>query len=157
MILNKGENEVSLSFDNPPGAKTLCMDGIHSLFQSITSSVQLLSCVQLCDPMECSMPGFPAHHQLLVLAQTHVHPWVDGCHPTISHSVIPLSSCLHSFPAPGSFPMSHFFASGGQIIGVSVSASILPVNTENWFSLGLTGLIFLKSKGLSRVFSDTTV
>ena len=79
------------------------------------------------------------------------------CHPTISSSVIPFSSCPQSFPASGSFPMSRFFASGGQSIGVSASASGLPVNFQDWFPLGLTGLISLQSKGLSRVFSNTTV
>ena len=78
------------------------------------------------------------------------------CHPTISSSVIPLSSCLQSFPASRSFQLSQFFASGGQTIGVSVSASVLPMNIQDWFPLGLTGLI-LQSKGLSRVFSNTTV
>ena len=77
------------------------------------------------------------------------------CHPTISYSVIPFSSRLQSFPASGSFPMSGFFASGGQNIGVS--ASILPMNIQDWFPLQLTGLISLQSKGLSRVFSNTTV
>ena len=79
------------------------------------------------------------------------------CHPTISSSVVPFSSCLQSFPASGSFPMSQFFASGGQSIGVSASASVLPMNIQNWFPLGWTGWISLQSKGLSRVFSNTTV
>ena len=79
------------------------------------------------------------------------------CHPTISSSVIPFSSCLQSFPASESFPMSQFFTSGGQIIGVSASASVLPVTIQHWFPLGLTGLISLQSKGLSRVFSNTIV
>ena len=79
------------------------------------------------------------------------------CHPTISSSVVPFSSCLQSFPASGSFPMNQFFASGGQSIGVSASASVLPVNIQDWFPLGLTGLISLLSKGLSRVFSSTTI
>ena len=79
------------------------------------------------------------------------------CHPTISSSVVPFSSCLQSFPASGSFPMSQFFESGGQNIGVSASASVLPVNIQDWFPLGWTGWISLKSKGLSRVFSNTTV
>ena len=77
------------------------------------------------------------------------------CHPTISSSVIPFSSHLQSFPASGSFPRSQSFTSGGQIIGVSVS--VLPMNIQDWFPLGLTGLISLHSKGLSRVFSNTTV
>ena len=79
------------------------------------------------------------------------------CHPTISSSAIPFSSCLQSFPASGSFPMSQFFASGSQSIGVSASTSILPTNIQDWFSLGLTGWISLLSKGLSRIFSNTTV
>ena len=80
------------------------------------------------------------------------------CHPTISSSVVPFSSCLQSFPASGSFPMSQFLASGGQSIGASASASalVLPMNIQDWFSLGLTGLISLQSKGLLRVFSNTT-
>ena len=78
-------------------------------------------------------------------------------HPTISSSVVPFSSHLQSFPALGSFPMSQFFASGGQITGVSASASVLPMNIQDWFPLGWTGRISLQSKGLSRVFSNTTV
>ena len=79
------------------------------------------------------------------------------CHPTISSSVIPFSYCLQSFPASGSFPRSQFFSSGGQSIGVLASESILPMNIQDWFPLGLTGLISLQSRGLSRVFSNTTV
>ena len=79
------------------------------------------------------------------------------CHPTISSSVILFSSCLQSFPASGSFPVKQFFASGGQSIGVSASASVLPVNIQDWFPLGLTCLTLLQSTGLSRVFSNTTV
>ena len=84
-------------------------------------------------------------------------PSSQWCHPTISSSVIPFSSCLQSFPASGSFPVSQFFASGGQSIGVSAPASVLPMNLQDWFPLGLTGWISLLSKGLSRVFSNTTV
>ena len=79
------------------------------------------------------------------------------CHPTISSSVIPFSSCLQSFPASGTFPVSQFVTSGGQSIGVSALASVLPMNIQDWFPLGWTGLISLQSKGLSRVFSKTTV
>ena len=79
------------------------------------------------------------------------------CHPAISSSVVPFSSCPQSFPAFGSFPMSHLFASGGQNIGVSASASVLPLNTQDWSPLEWTGWISLQSKGLSRVFSNTTV
>ena len=84
-------------------------------------------------------------------------PLSQGCHPTISSSVIPFSSCLQSFPASGSFPMSRLFASGGQSIRASASASVLPMNTQDWSPLGWTGLVSLLSKGLSRVFSSTTV
>ena len=79
------------------------------------------------------------------------------CHPTISSSVIPFSSCPQSFPASGGFQMSWLFASGGQSIGVSASTSVLPMNTQDWCPLGWTGWISLQSKGLSRVFSNTTV
>jgi len=79
------------------------------------------------------------------------------CHPTISSSVIPFSSCLQSFPASVSFPMGQFFSSDGQSIGVSASALVLPMNIQDWFYLGLTGLISLQSKGLPQVFSNTTV
>ena len=84
-------------------------------------------------------------------------PSSQWCHPTISSSAVPLSSCLQSFPASGSFPMSQFFASGDKSIGVSASASVLPMNIQYWFHLGWTGLISLLSKGLSRVFANTTV
>ena len=79
------------------------------------------------------------------------------CHPTISFSVTLFSSCLQSFPASGSFPMSLLFTSGGQSIGASTSASVHPMHIQGWFPLGLTGLISFLSKGLSRVFSNTTV
>ena len=84
-------------------------------------------------------------------------PWSQWCHPTLSSSVIPFSCCLQSFPVSGSFQMSQFFASGGQSIGASALASVLRVNIQDWFPLGWTGWIFLLSKGLSRVFSNTTV
>ena len=79
------------------------------------------------------------------------------CHPTISSSVVPFSSCLPPFPASGSFPVSQFFTSGGQNTGISASASVLPMNIQDWFPLGWTGWISLQSKGLSRVLSNTTV
>ena len=87
--------------------------------------------------------------------------WVNSvswwCHPTISSSVIPFSSCLQSFPASGYFQINQLFSSGGQNIGVSASTSVLPANTQDWFPLGGTGWISLQSKGLSRVFSNSTV
>ena len=79
------------------------------------------------------------------------------CHPAISSSVVPFSSCPHSLPASGSFPMSQLFAWGGQSTGVSTSASVLPMNTQDWSPLGWTGWISLQSKGLSSIFSSTTV
>ena len=78
-------------------------------------------------------------------------------HPAIPSSVVPFDSCPQSLPASGSFPMSQLFTQGGQRIGVSASASILPKNTQDWSPLGWTGWIFLQSKGLSRVFSNTTI
>ena len=84
-------------------------------------------------------------------------PLSQWCHPTISSSVLPFSFCPQSSPASGSFQMSQIFASGGQSIRVSPSISVLPMNTQDWFPLGWTGWISLQSKGLSRVFSNTTV
>ena len=84
-------------------------------------------------------------------------PSSGWCHPTISSSVVPFSSCLLSVPESGSFPMSLLFTSGSQSIGASASASVLPMNIQGWFRLGLTGMISLQSKGFSRVFSNTTV
>ena len=84
-------------------------------------------------------------------------PLSQWCHPAISNSVIPFSSCLQSFPASGSFPRSQFFSSDGQRIEVSASALVLPMNIQDWFPLGWTGWISLLSKGVSRVFSNTTV
>ena len=83
-------------------------------------------------------------------------PLSHWCHPTISSSVIPFSSCPQSFPASGSFQVSQFFASGGQSIEVSASASVLPMNIQDWSPLGWTGWISLQSKGLSRVFPNST-
>ena len=88
---------------------------------------------------------------------TNSCPSSQWCHPAISSSVVPFCSCPQSLPASGSFPMSQLFAWGGQSIGVSASASVLPMNIQNWFSLEWTGWISLQSKGLSRVFSNTTV
>ena len=85
------------------------------------------------------------------------YPLSWWCHPTISSSIVPFTSCLQCFPASGSFQMSQLFTSGGQSIGVSASASVLPMNIQNWFPLGWTDRISLQSKGLSRVFFNTTV
>ena len=129
---------------------SLCLPCASNHCCSVTQS-----CPTLCDPMDCSMPGFPVLHHLPEFAHSCLlNRW---CHPTISSSVIPLSSCLQSFSASGSFLMSQLFASGGQSIRASASASVLPMNIQGWFPLGLTGLIFLLSKGFSRVFSSTTI
>ena len=116
----------------------------------LESSVAQL-CPTLCDPMDCSMPGFPVLHHLPEFAQTHVH-WVGDADSTISSSVVPFSSCLQSCPASGSFPISQFFTPGGQNIGASASASVLPMNIQDLFPLGLTGWIFLQSKGWVKGF-----
>ena len=111
----------------------------------------------LCDPMDCSMPVFPVLHRLLEFVQTHVH-WVsDTIQP--SHPLLPPSSlALNLSQHQGLFQwMSQLFTSGGQSIRASASASVLLMNIQDWFPLGLTGLISLQSKGLSRVFSNTTV
>ena len=117
-----------------------------SFYRYYIGSVQLLSRVWLCDPMNRSTPGLPVHHQL-----------PEFTHPVISSSVILFSSCPQSLPASGSFPVSQLFTWGGQSIGVSDLASVLPMNTRDWFPLGWTGWISLQPKGLSRVFSNTTV
>ena len=115
-----------------------------------SQSVQSFSHVQLC------MPGFPVHHQLLELAQTHVHQVSDAVQP--SHSLSsPSPPAFNLSQASGSSQMSQVFASGGQSIGVSALASGLPMNIQDWFPLGWTGLISLQSKRLSRVFSNTPV
>ena len=120
------------------------------------SSVQSLSHVQLfvTQGLQHARPPCPSPTSGVY---SNLCPLSWWCHPTISSSVIPFSSRFHSFLASGSFPMSQFFASGSRSIGVSASASVLLVNIQDWFPLGLTGWISLLSKGLSRVFSNTTV
>ena len=128
----------------------------HLWHNTVFSSVGSLSCVQLFAtswtaarqaPCPSPTPGF--HPNPCPLSQ-----W---CHPSISSSVVPFSSCPQSHPASGSFPMSQLFTSGGQSTGASASTSVLPMNTQDWSSLEWTGWISLQSKGLSRVFSNTTV
>ena len=119
------------------------------------SSVQFSS-VALCDPMNRSMPGLPVHHELPEFAQTHIHRVSDAIQP--SHPLLsPSPPAPQSLPASESFPMSQVFAWGGQSTGVSDLASFLPKNTQDWSHLEWTGWISLQSKGLSRVFSNTTV
>ena len=124
----------------------------------LLSSVQSLSCLWLCDCMDHSTwtatPPCPS-----LTPRVYPDPWPLRwwCHPATSSSVVPFSSCLQYFPASGSFQISQFFASAGQSTGVSASASVLPMNTQDWSPLGWTGWISLQSKGLSRVFSNTTI
>ena len=128
----------------------------YNWFSSVQFSSVAQSCLTLCVPMNCSTPGLPVHHQFPEFTQTHIHRVCDAIQP--SH---PLSS-PSSPPAPNpsqhqSFPASQLFAWGGQSTGVSALASFLPRNTQGWSPLEWTGWIFLQSKGLSRVFSNTTV
>ena len=114
------------------------------------------SCPAICHPMDWNMPGFPALYHLPEFPQIHAH-WVsDGIQPSFP-LLSPFFCCPQSFPALGSFPMSRFFASGGQSIGAPASASVLPMKIQGWLPLGLTSLLSLLSKGLSRVFSNTRV
>ena len=111
-------------------------------------------CPSLCNPMNHSTPGLPVpHHSRSLLNWRPLSRW---CHAGITSSVISFSSCPQSLPASGSFPVSQLFTWGGQRIGVSALASVLPKNTQDWCPLIWTGWISLQSKGLSRVFSNTT-
>ena len=125
---------------------------LHSQF----SSVQSLSRVNSLWPHE-SQHARPACPSPTPGVYSNPCPSSRWCHPAISSSVFPFSSCPQSFPASGSFPMNQLFAWGGQNIGVSASASVLPMNTQDWSPLGWTGWISLQSKGFSRVFSNTTL
>ena len=120
------------------------------------SSVQSLSCVHSLQPhgLQHARPPCPSPTSGAYSNSCSLRRW---CHPIISFSVIPFPFCLRSFPASGSFPVSQFFASDGRTIGVSASASVLPMNIQEWFPLRWTGWISLQSKGLSRVFSNITV
>ena len=125
---------------------------------SILGGIQLSYSVM----SDCLRPHGLQHARLPCLSPTpgacsNSCPFSQWCHWTISPSVVPFFSCLQSFPASGSFPMSQFFASSGQSIGTSASASVLAMNIQGWFCLGLTGLISLQSKGLLKVLSNTTV
>ena len=124
-------------------------DSTKTLFQ-FSSVAQL--CLTLCDPLDCSMPGFPVHHQPPELVQTHVH-WsvMPSNHLTLCH---PLLLCLQSFPASRSFLRNLFFTSGGQSTRALASASVLPMNIQDWFPLGWTDWISLQSKGLLQYHSS---
>ena len=131
-------------------AKGFLLDSISSV--QFSHSV-MSNCLQPHESQQarppCPSPSPRVHSNSCLVSQ-----W---CHPAISSSVVPFSSCPQSLPASGSFPVSQLFTWGGQSIGVSASASLLPMNTQDWSPLGWTGWISLQSKGLSRVFSNTTV
>ena len=132
----------------------LCKTRIFQSKYCCYSVTQL--CPALCEAMDCSTPGFLVLHYLpRVLSNSY--PLSLWCHPIISSTIAPFSSCCQSFPASGSFSLSQIFASDGQSIGTSTSASVLPMKSQDWFPLGLTGLISLQFKGLSRVSSSTSV
>ena len=114
------------------------------------------SCPTLCNPMDRSTPGLPVHHHLPEFTQTHVHRVSDAIQPSHPRSP-PSPPAFNLSQHQGLFQMSQFFASGGQSIGVSASASVLPINIQDWSLLGWTGWLSLQSKGLSRGFSNTTV
>ena len=126
----------------------------HQHIQSVRFSGSVMSDSLWPHGLQHTRPPYPSPAPVTYSNSRPLSWW---CHPTISSSVIPFSSHLQSFPASGSFPMSWFFESGSQSIGVSASASVPPMNIQNWFPLGLTGLISLQCKGVSRVFSNTTV
>ena len=122
---------------------------------SVQFSPVAQSCPTLCDPMDCSTPGFPVLHYFPESAKlVSIESMMTPNHLILCH---PLLLLLQSFPTSGSFPVSCLFTSGGQSIWASDSASVLPMNIQGWFPLGLPSLISLLSKGLSRVFSSTTV
>ena len=146
-------------FKSPPYSRIILLDMCnletnYMHFQSVQFS---------CSVMSNSLWPHGLQHSRLPCLSSALGVYPNSCplirwyHPTISSSVIPFSSCPQSFPASGSFPMSQFFASDGQNNGVSASASVLPMNIQDWSPLGWTGWISLLSKGLSRVFSNTTV
>ena len=139
-VNKEGKQKLFLNF--------LFVNSVH--FSSVT-----LSCPTLCDHMDYSTPGFHVHHQLLEVTQTHVHRVGDAIQP--SHPLSSPSPPAFNLASIRVFPMSQFFTSSDQTIGVSASASVLPMNIQDWFPLGLTGWISSQSKGLSRVFSNTTV
>ena len=120
----------------------------------LISSVTHL-CLTLCDPMDCSTPSFPVHHQLPEFTQTHVH-WVSAAIQP-SHPLSSPSTPALNLSRSRSSQTSQVFASGGQSIGASASTRVLPMNTQDWFPLGWTGWFSLQSKRLSRIFSNTTV
>ena len=139
--------------DGPTGIRLAFLQLFNS-YNKFNTVAQ--SCPTLCDPMDHSTPGLPVLSPSPGVYSNSC-PLSQWCHPTISSSAIPFSSCLQSFPASGAFQMSQLFTSGGQSIGVSASASFPPKKSQGWSPSEWTGWISLQSKGLSRVFSSTTV
>ena len=139
----------------------ICLSITCSLSPSVCNCV--CCCVCACSVVSDTLRAHESQHarppcpSLTPGVHSDSCPSSQWCHPAISSSVVPFSSCPQSLPTSESFPMSQLFTWGGQSIGVSASASVLPMNTQDWSPLGWTGLIFLQSKGLSRVFSNTTV
>ena len=129
-------------------------DRIRAKFNSVQFSRSVMSDPLWLHELQHSRPPFPSPTPRVYPNSCPSSLW---CHPTISSSVVPFSLCPQSFPASGSFQMNQLFSSGGQSIGVSASTSVLPMNIQDWTPLGWTGWIILQSKGLSRVFSNTTV
>ena len=127
----------------------------HFLLYLVQFSSVAQLCPTLCDPMDCNMPGLPVHHQPPEFTQTHVHRVSDAIQP--SHRLSSSSPPAFNLSQHRSFQMSQLFSLGGQSIGVSASTSVLSVNTQDWSALGWTGWISLQSKGLWRVFSNTTL
>ena len=148
-LLSMGSHRVGQDWNDSSSSIVIKKSKHNFQFSSVAQS-----CLTLCDPMKCSMPGFSVHLQLLELAQAQVHQVGNVVQPSC-----PLSSTSPSafnlFRHQDLFQWVCSFASGGQSIGPSASASILPMNSQGWFPLGLTGLIFLQSRGLSRAFSST--
>ena len=127
---------------------------LNSSFSSVQFSLSVMSDSLQPHGLQHARPPCPSPTPRVY---SNSRPWSQWCHPTISSSVVPFSSRLQAFPASGSFQMTQLFTSGGQNIGVSASTSVLPMNIQDWSPLGWTGWISLQSKGLSRVFSNTTV
>ena len=143
----KVKSAIFLALKSSQQIVTKCFSSVQSSHSVVSDSLKPHESQHARPPCPSPTPG--VHPDSRPLSQ-----W---CHPAISTSVIPFSSCPQSLPASESFPMSQLFTWGGQSIGVSVLASFLPKNTQGWSSLGWTGWISLQSKGLSRVFSNTTV
>ena len=133
--------------------KTVCVFNTRCRFSSVQFSHSVVSDSLRLHELQHPRPPCPPTPR----DYSNSCPSCQWCHPTISSPVVSFSSCPQSSPASGSFPMSQFFTPGGQSIGVSASASVLPMNLQDWFPLGWPGWISLQSKGLPRVFSNTTV